>query len=133
MASETTLTFPVTDLDALRELEAGQTLRIDGTVIGDVFSAQTVTIGATGVVEGNVSGDDIIVAGKVKGTLTARGRIALESSAQIEGDLHTGRLAISEGAVFRGLSNMGVAVRSGVRAPEQKAVAREGVDRVAAA
>jgi len=34
MASELKLTFPITDLDALRELRAGQKLRIDGTVIG---------------------------------------------------------------------------------------------------
>ena len=34
MASEIRLTFPIDDLDALRDLEAGQTLRIDGTVIG---------------------------------------------------------------------------------------------------
>jgi L(+)-tartrate dehydratase beta subunit len=33
-SNELRLTFPLTDLDALRELEAGQTLRIDGTVIG---------------------------------------------------------------------------------------------------
>jgi L(+)-tartrate dehydratase beta subunit len=31
---ELRLTFPLTDLDALRELRAGQTLRIDGHVIG---------------------------------------------------------------------------------------------------
>ena len=34
MASELKLTFPLADLDALRELRAGQKLRIDGTVIG---------------------------------------------------------------------------------------------------
>ena len=34
MASEISLTFPIDDLDALRDLEAGETLRIDGTVIG---------------------------------------------------------------------------------------------------
>ena len=34
MASELKLTFPIADLDALRELEAGQTLRLDGAVIG---------------------------------------------------------------------------------------------------
>ena len=34
MASELKLTFPITDLDALRELRAGQKLRIDGSVIG---------------------------------------------------------------------------------------------------
>jgi len=34
MASELKLRFPIADLDALRELHAGQKLRIDGTVIG---------------------------------------------------------------------------------------------------
>jgi len=32
--AETHLSFPLADLDALRELEAGQVLRIDGAVIG---------------------------------------------------------------------------------------------------
>ncbi len=34
MTDETKLTFPIDDLDALRSLQAGQTLRIDGHVIG---------------------------------------------------------------------------------------------------
>jgi cytoskeletal protein CcmA (bactofilin family) len=109
-------------------------IRIDGTVIGDLISVKTVTIGATGTVEGNISGEDIIVAGKVKGSLSARGRISLEGSAQIEGDLNTTRLSIAEGAVFRGLSNMGISVKPGVRLelkPEN--TVKPQVDRVAAA
>jgi len=87
-------------------------LRVDGTVVGDVISAATVTIGATGVVEGNITAEDIIVAGRVKGVLVARGKILLETSAQFEGDLTATKLAVSEGAVFRGLSNMGAAKSS---------------------
>jgi L(+)-tartrate dehydratase beta subunit len=34
MASELKLTFPITDLDALRDLRAGQKLRIDGHLLG---------------------------------------------------------------------------------------------------
>ncbi|MBU0507516.1 polymer-forming cytoskeletal protein [bacterium] len=93
-------------------------IRIDGSVIGDLTSAKTITIGATGVVDGNVTGEDVIIAGKVKGTLTARGKIALESTAQIEGDLHTSRLSIAEGAMFRGQSNMGSVTRPAARAIE---------------
>lgn len=93
-------------------------IRVDGAVIGDLTSAKTVTVGATGVVDGNVSGEDIIVAGKVKGTLTARGKIALDSTAHIEGDLHTSRLSIAEGAQFRGQSDMGGVVRPAVRDSE---------------
>lgn len=108
-------------------------IRIDGTVLGDISSAKTVTIGATGMVEGNITGEDIIVAGKVKGSLTARGKISLEGTAQIEGDLNTTRLSISEGAVFRGLSNMGVSVRSGMRLDPAAEDAAVNEDRVVAA
>jgi cytoskeletal protein CcmA (bactofilin family) len=82
-------------------------IRVDGTVIGDVHSAKTVTIGATGLVEGNVNADEIIVSGRVKGSLVAKGKIALETTAQLDGDIHAARLTIAEGATFRGLSNMG--------------------------
>jgi cytoskeletal protein CcmA (bactofilin family) len=82
-------------------------LRIDGNVIGEISSPETVTIGATGSVEGNIEAEHIVVGGQVKGTLTARGRITLESTARLEGDLIAGRLVIVEGAVFSGRSNMG--------------------------
>jgi cytoskeletal protein CcmA (bactofilin family) len=88
-------------------------IRVDGTVIGDLSSSKTVTVGTTGIVEGNISAEEIIIAGRVKGTLSSRGKISLESTAQIEGDLNTTRLSIAEGAVFRGQSNMA----SGVRPP----------------
>jgi cytoskeletal protein CcmA (bactofilin family) len=82
-------------------------IRIDGVVNGELVSTKTVTIGSTGSVEGNIQAEDIIVAGKVKGTLSAKGKIALESSAQLDGDVNTSRLTIAEGAVFRGRSSMG--------------------------
>lgn len=81
--------------------------RVDGTVIGEISSPETVTVGATGTVEGNIEAENIVVGGQVKGTLTARGRITLESTARLEGDLIAGRLVIIEGAVFCGRSNMG--------------------------
>jgi len=123
------------DTEIRGSVKAQGSIRVDGTIFGDLVSAKTVTIGATGVVEGNITGEDVIVAGKVKGSLTARGKISLEGTAQIEGDLNTSRLSISEGAVFRGLSNMGVAVRSAARSLESKTgdVTPSKMDRVAAA
>lgn len=123
------------DTEIRGSLKSQGSVRVDGTVFGDLISVKTVTVGATGMVEGNITGEDVIIAGKVKGTLTARGKIALEGSAQIEGDLNTSRLSIAEGAVFRGLSNMGVSVRPSVRTIEAKTdnVAAQPRDRVAAA
>ncbi len=111
-------------------------VRVDGTVVGDVISAATVTIGATGVVDGNITAEDIIVAGRVKGALNARGRILLETSAQFEGDLSATKLAVAEGAVFRGLSNMGAPKSSAASVRTETAKApdlKRETERVAAA
>jgi cytoskeletal protein CcmA (bactofilin family) len=109
-------------------------VRVDGTVTGDLVSSHAVTVGATGVIEGNITAEDIIVAGRVKGSLVARGRVLLESSAQFEGDLTATKLAVVEGAVFRGHSNMALgkshgAPKAEVKAPEPK----KETERVAAA
>jgi cytoskeletal protein CcmA (bactofilin family) len=100
-------------------------VRVDGTIKGDLVSTQTVTVGQTGAIEGNINAEEIIVAGKVKGTLVARGRVVLESSAQFEGDLTATKLAVVEGALFRGLSNMGTpkapgGLRADAKVPEVK-------------
>jgi len=114
-------------------LKTQGSVRVDGIVRGDVTSAKTVTIGSTGVVEGNITAEDVMVAGKVKGAISARGKLSLEGSAQIEGDVSTSRLSIAEGAVFRGLSNMGVSVRAPIRVEEKTETAPQKAERVAAA
>ncbi|MBI5058475.1 polymer-forming cytoskeletal protein [candidate division KSB1 bacterium] len=95
------------DAEIRGSIKTQGSIRIDGAVVGDVVSAKTVTVGAGGSVEGNVVAEEIIVSGRVKGTLTAKQKISLEATAQLEGDIHATRLTISEGAVFRGQSSMG--------------------------
>jgi len=77
-------------------------LRIDGRVNGDVFCAKMVTIGATGSVDGNIQAESIILAGRVKGSLVAKQKVHLESTAELIGDLSAGKLSIQEGARVRG-------------------------------
>jgi cytoskeletal protein CcmA (bactofilin family) len=95
------------DAEVRGSIKTHGSMRIDGSVIGELTSTKTVTVGATGNVDGDISAENIIVAGRVKGSLTAKGRIALESTARLEGDVHATRLSITEGANFRGRSNMG--------------------------
>jgi cytoskeletal protein CcmA (bactofilin family) len=121
------------DAEIKGSIKTQGSVRVDGTVIGDVNSSQTVTIGATGVVEGNITAEDIIVAGRVKGALIARGKILLEASAQFEGDLSATKLAVAEGAVFRGLSNMGAAKQSLASVRTENGSAKRELERVAAA
>lgn len=110
-------------------------VRVDGTVTGDLISTHTVTVGTTGVIEGNITAEDIIVAGRVHGALVARGKIMLESSAQFEGDLTATKLAVAEGAAFRGHSNMGAATKATASPKVEMKVpeAKREAERVAAA
>jgi len=82
-------------------------LRVDGTFNGVLICAGTVTIGKHGSVVGDIEADEVILGGRVSGTVIARRRVVLEGSSALEGDLATGSLLISEGAVFNGNSRMG--------------------------
>lgn len=101
------------DAEVKGSIKTQGSMRIDGTVEGELTSTKTITVGSTGTVHGDITAENIIISGKVTGTLAARGRIILESTARLEGDINTSRLAIAEGASFRGRSNTGEAAKSG--------------------
>jgi cytoskeletal protein CcmA (bactofilin family) len=73
---------------------------IDGTVRGSV-RAQRLTVGHDGLIEGEVSADDMRVSGRVKGPIHAR-HIHLEQGAEVEGDITTDTIAIDTGARLTG-------------------------------
>ena len=72
--------------------------RIDGNVEGTINTSGKVVVGEEGVVSGKVTCSSSDVAGLVKGNLDVSGILSLKSSARIEGDVLTGKLAIEAGA-----------------------------------
>ena len=56
------------------DINSNSDLRIDGTIIGNIHSTAKVVIGANGVVEGNISGNQADIIGKVSGNFSAMGR-----------------------------------------------------------
>ncbi len=95
------------DVQLVGEVKAKASLRIDGRIQGNVHTSANITIGADGVVEGDITAQDVVVGGKVIGKLTASGKVILEAKSVLNGDLKTSRLVIEEGAVFIGHSDMG--------------------------
>ncbi|QUL97855.1 MAG: polymer-forming cytoskeletal protein [Candidatus Fermentithermobacillus carboniphilus] len=81
-------------------------IRIDGITEGTIHSDSDVMIGETAVVNSDISAQNVIIAGKVSGNITCSGRVELLSTARLKGDIVTGTLVISEGAVFSGSSQM---------------------------
>lgn len=89
------------------KLQLKASARIDGTLVGDLSSQETVTIGPDGKVDGNISAREIIVGGKVTGMLQATAMVVLEEKSELNGDLKSMRLVVQEGARFNGTCQMG--------------------------
>lgn len=81
-------------------------VRIDGSVKGNVIATGNVVIGPEGLVEGQVSGKDINIAGNVTGNVTSTATVQLLSSAKLLGDLSAVSVAIEEGATFKGMCSI---------------------------
>ncbi|RMG67803.1 MAG: polymer-forming cytoskeletal protein [Calditrichaeota bacterium] len=88
------------------KLETKGSLRIDGKVMGTVKSGDTVTIGSSGEVIGEVFARNAIVGGKVQGNVIIEEKLILESTSALKGNLKASKLVIDEGAKFQGKADM---------------------------
>jgi cytoskeletal protein CcmA (bactofilin family) len=83
--------------------------RIDGSVEGEIQCHGKLTIGEGAEVRAKISGQIVIIQGRVEGNVTAAERIELTSPARVYGNINTPRLIITEGVVFDGDCSMGMA------------------------
>jgi cytoskeletal protein CcmA (bactofilin family) len=100
-------------------IKVEHSLRIDGKVKGDVTSTDSLIIGAEGEVTGNLSVKNLVLGGKVYGSVVAPGRTVLENKAEFYGDIKTSKLVIDEGAVFDGKCTMTEAGKGGMDAKKK--------------
>lgn len=77
-------------------------VRITGTVIGDVRADGVVVLTKTGKIEGTIEADSIIVAGVVKGNMSIRDKVNVEATGEIYGDVITKKFVIDEESIFQG-------------------------------
>ena len=86
--------------------------RIDGTVEGNLKTPGKVVVGKTGFIKGTLEGSDAYFEGKFSGKLHLSGTLTLKSSAEIDGDVVVGKLAVDPGATFDVTCVMKSAVKS---------------------
>jgi cytoskeletal protein CcmA (bactofilin family) len=81
------------------EISGREDLYIDGEVQGTIrLSEGRVTIGPHGKISADVDAREIVVRGKVTGSIRARERVEVGRTGEIRGDIATARIAIEEGA-----------------------------------
>lgn len=89
-------------------------LRIDGTLKGNIIGSAKVIIGANGVVEGDISGQQADIMGKVNGSIKVKDLLQLKNGSQVNGNISAGKLQVEPSAVFNGQCHMSANVSSGI-------------------
>ena len=84
------------------KIKTDGSIRVDGTLIGEIVAKASAAIGLTGAVEGGVMAKNVTIAGKVKGTVTATEKLTLEGKSITRGDIRASKLIVDEGATFDG-------------------------------
>ena len=99
------------------------TIRVDGEFEGKLEVSKVIIIGKSGVVKGEVKSSEVVVGGRVMGTIQGENRVELQAGAHVEGDIRTKSLIVDEGVFFDGQCKM-----KDDRVKDLKVIDTEGID-----
>jgi cytoskeletal protein CcmA (bactofilin family) len=89
------------------DLSGSEDLTIEGQVEGKIELRQNVlTIGPNGKIKATIFAKAVVVQGDVQGDITASERVDIRDNGSVDGDLSAPRIAIADGAHFRGSIDM---------------------------
>src|SRR5262245_22698906 len=89
------------------ELAGSEDLTIEGHVEGKIeLKDHVLTIGPNGKIKAQVFAKSVIVLGEVNGNVTATEKVDIRDNGSVDGDIVSPRVAIAEGAHFRGSVDM---------------------------
>jgi cytoskeletal protein CcmA (bactofilin family) len=101
------------------ELSGSEDLTIEGQVEGKIELRQNVlTIGPNARIKAQVFAKSVVILGEVTGNVTASDKVDIRDNGSVDGDIASPRVAIAEGAHFRGSIDM---QRTGAKGGEVKA------------
>ena len=89
------------------ELNGSEDLTIEGQVEGKIeLKEHALTIGPNGKIKAQVFAKSVIVLGEVNGNVIATEKVDIRDGGSVDGDIVSPRVAIAEGAHFRGSVDM---------------------------
>jgi cytoskeletal protein CcmA (bactofilin family) len=89
------------------ELSGSEDLIIEGQVDGKIELRENVlTIGPNGKIKAQIFAKAVIVQGEVTGNVSATEKVDIRDNGSLDGDIASPRVAIAEGAHFRGSIDM---------------------------
>jgi len=88
------------------ELSGDEDVLVEGQLEGEIRITRDLRVGTGGVVKAKVAAQSIIVSGEIVGDCEASGRVELQSTGKLTGNIRAPKIVIAEGAMFRGNSDM---------------------------
>ncbi len=91
-----------TDLEITGNIISKGEIQVEGEISGDIHCSSLI-VGPEAQVNGGVRAEDVVIHGKVMGSVHGL-RVSLQSSSYVEGDIYHQALSIEQGAFFEGKS-----------------------------
>lgn len=88
------------------ELTSQGSVRVDGNVEGKLSVAGDLVLGEKGAIQGEAQANNIILAGKMIGNITAVERLDITATGSVAGDVSCRVITIEEGGVLEGTTRM---------------------------
>jgi cytoskeletal protein CcmA (bactofilin family) len=88
------------------EILGDEDVLVEGVVEGQIRVGRELRVGPGGKVRASISAQSVVVSGEVVGDCEATGRVEIQASGRLSGNIRAPRIVIAEGAIFRGNSDM---------------------------
>lgn len=89
------------------ELTGSEDLAIEGQIDGKIeLREHVLTIGPNGKIRAQITAKSVVVLGEVVGNILATEKVDIRDNGSVDGDITAPRVAIAEGAQFRGKVDM---------------------------
>ena len=84
------------------KLSFDEMVRLDGIFSGEINSSDTLIVGESAEIEGNINVGALVFSGRFKGDIKATTMVELRAPAQVTGSIETPLLKIDEKVLFNG-------------------------------
>lgn len=94
-------------MEIVGDIKSDGTVRVEGRVEGSIKAAKSVVVGREGTVDGDIETQDVVVAGRISGTVYGESRVELKDTCHVNGDIRSRRIKLDEGGQVEGSLQMG--------------------------
>jgi cytoskeletal protein CcmA (bactofilin family) len=89
-------------LAVVGDISTDGTVRVDGRVEGSLHRTNTMIIGAGATLVGNVEAREVVIGGDVRGNLVVSGRVEVQKTGTVHGDIRAAAVMLEEGGTVHG-------------------------------